>query len=131
MKAAYPIVLTQGEQFMVVYIPDFEINTQGRDLTEAMAMARDAIGLMGIDMEDEKEPLPLPSALPAVAAAHPEAVVTLVDVDFTAYRKANDNRSVKKTLSIPSWLNVEAEKAGINFSRTLQEALIKQLGISR
>lgn len=131
MKAAYPIVMTQGEKYIVVYIPDFQINTQGNDLTNAMEMARDAIGIMGIDMEDEKEPLPEPSELSVIASENKEAVVTLVDVDFAAYRRANDNRAVKKTLSIPSWLNVEAEKAGVNFSRTLQDALMQQLGISR
>jgi post-segregation antitoxin (ccd killing protein) len=54
-----------------------------------------------------------------------------VDVDFIAYRKANENRAVKKTLTIPSWLNAEAEKAGINFSRVLQDALMQKLNVSR
>ena len=58
MKAAYPIILTQGAENIVVYVPDFEINTQGADYADAMEMARDAIGLMGIDMEDDGEQLP-------------------------------------------------------------------------
>ena len=50
MKAAYPIVMSKGAERIVVYIPDFNINTQGEDYADAMEMARDAIGLMGIDM---------------------------------------------------------------------------------
>ncbi len=53
MKKAYPVVLSKGEKYTVVYIPDFEINTQGKDTVDAMKMARDAIGIIGIDMEDE------------------------------------------------------------------------------
>lgn len=58
MKAAYPIILTQGAENIVVYVPDFEINTQGADYADAMEMARDAIGLMGIDMEDDGSSCP-------------------------------------------------------------------------
>ena len=50
--------LFKGEKYTVVYIPDFEINTQGKDTVDAMKMARDAIGIIGIDMEDEGESLP-------------------------------------------------------------------------
>ena len=49
MKNAYPIVMTQGKEFIVVFVPDFNINTQGKDVPDAIEMARDAIGLMGID----------------------------------------------------------------------------------
>ena len=55
MKAAYPIIMSKGTDYIVVFVPDFNINTQGVDYADAMEMARDAIGLMGIDMEDEKE----------------------------------------------------------------------------
>ena len=54
MKNAYPVIMTQGKEFIVVYVPDFNINTQGKDYAEAIEMARDAIGIMGIDMEDEE-----------------------------------------------------------------------------
>ena len=49
MKKAYPVILSQGEKFIVVYIPDFEINTQGENIAEAIEMARDAIGVVGIE----------------------------------------------------------------------------------
>lgn len=58
-------------------------------------------------------------------------IVTLVDVDFAEYRKKVDNRAVKKNCTIPYWLNVEAERAGVNFSKLLQEAIINTLGLTR
>jgi predicted RNase H-like HicB family nuclease len=127
MKATYPIIMTQGKDYIVVYIPDFEINTQGKSEADAMAMARDAIGLIGIDMEDEHEELPIPTLLSDIKSRNKSDIVTLVDVDFTEYRRKNDMRAVRKNCTIPSWLSYEAEKAGINFSATLQTALKHEL----
>lgn len=130
MRKAYPIVLTQGKEYIVVYVPDFNINTQGKDIPDAIEMARDAIGLMGIDMEDEGEALPEATAFTTVQKeASGDAIVSLVDVDFTEYRRKNDLRTVKKNCTIPSWLSFEAERAGINFSAVLQAALKKELQI--
>lgn len=130
MKRAYPIVLSQGSEFIVVDVPDFEIGTQGKDIAEAMEMARDAIGLVGIDMEDDGELLPEPSAIMDIKV-DAGSIVTLVDVDFTEYRKKNEARAVRKNCTIPAWLDYEAEKANINFSQVLQKALMEQLGVSR
>jgi predicted RNase H-like HicB family nuclease len=110
MKSAYPIIMTQGQEYIVVYIPDFKINTQGSNIAEAIEMARDAIGIMGIDMEDENEALPEPSPLAAIMKENEMDIVSLVDVDFSEYRRKNDMRAVKKNCTIPSWLNFEAEK---------------------
>lgn len=128
MKAAYPIVITDGKDNKIVYVPDFDINTQGKDIADAMIMARDAIGIVGIDMEDDGEALPKPSRLEDIDAGG--GIVTLVDIDFAVYRAENEMRSVKKNCTIPSWLNVKAEKAGINFSAVLQAALKKELHIT-
>jgi len=130
MKAVYPILLSKGKEFIIVYVPDFNINTQGRNDADAMEMARDAIGLMGIDMQDENELLPTPSPLSAILKINETDIVTLVDVDFAEYRRKNDMRAVKKNCTIPSWLNFEAEKAGVNFSAILQTALKQELHIS-
>lgn len=129
MKNAYPIIMTQGKNFVVVYIPDFDINTQGKDIPEAIEMARDAIGLMGIDMQDDGEQLPAPSDL-ANLQKDSVGIVSLIDVDFTEYRRKNDLRAVKKNCTIPSWLNFEAERAGVNFSAVLQTALKNELHIT-
>ncbi len=129
MKAAYPIIMSKGKEFIVVFIPDFQINTQGTDYADAMEMARDAIGLMGIDMEDEKEPIPEPSELSDVSGSQEGDIVTLVDVDFSEYRRKNDMRTVRRNVSLPSWLNVEADKAGLNVSAVLQAALKQELHV--
>lgn len=130
MKAAYPIIMRKGEKFIVVFIPDFDINTQGTDYADAMEMARDAIGLMGIDMEDEKEPIPEPSTLQDAAKIAEGGIVTLVDVDFAEYRRKNDMKTVRRNVSLPSWLNAEADKAGLNVSAVLQAALKQELQIA-
>ena len=130
MKIAYPIIMTQGKEFVVVYVPDFDINTQGVDTADAMEMARDAIGIVGIDMEDDGEALPTPSVLEAVQKESSAGTVTLVDVDFTEYRRKNDMRAARTNCTIPTWLKREAEQAGINFSAVLQDALKNELRIS-
>lgn len=131
MKNAYPIIMTQGAKFIVVYVPDFGINTQGEDIADAMEMARDAIGLMGIDMQDDGEDLPEASDVAKVMAeAENGSIVSLVDVDFAEYRRKNDMRTVKKNCTIPAWLSFEAEKAGVNFSAVLQTALKRELNIT-
>ena len=127
MKDAYPIVMEEGAKYIVVSIPDFGINTQGKDYAEAMEMARDAIGIMGIDMEDDGEELPAASELSAIRQQYADDVVTLVDVDFTEYRRKNDQRSVRRNVSLPAWLDAAASKAGINVSAVLQAALKKEL----
>lgn len=129
MKKAYPVILSQGEKFIVVYIPDFEINTQGENIAEAIEMARDAIGVVGIDLEDDGESLPEPTVISEVKTNSKNDIVTLVDVDFSEYRRKNDLKAVKKNCTIPSWLNFEAEKAGINFSAILTAALKNELKI--
>lgn len=130
MKAAYPIIMSKGKNHIVVFVPDFNINTQGSDYAEAMEMARDAIGVVGIDMEDSHETLPSPSDMANVKREHGDDVITLVDVDFTEYRRKNDMRTVRRNVSLPSWLNAEAERAGVNVSAILQSALKTVLHIA-
>lgn len=81
----------------MVYAPDMDINTSGTDLSNAIEMAKDAIGLCGISYEDEKQPIPQPSDLSAIKEKKGETVLT-VNVDFEAYRRALDTRSVKRTV---------------------------------
>lgn len=129
MKEAYPITIAEEKNGYYVSIPDFDIATQGNSIADSISMARDAIGLMGIDMEDDGKPLPKPYMVKIQPGD--KDIVTLVDVDFTEYRKRVDNHAVKKNCTIPYWLNVEAEKAGINFSKVLQDALQAVLKASK
>ena len=130
MKNSYPIVLTPDKVGYVVFIPDFNINTEGDTLTEAIEMARDAIGLMGIDMEDDKKELPAPSEMNSVTKETESDIVTLVDVDFAEYRRKNDMRTVRRNVTLPSWLDFEAEKSGVNVSAILQRALKQELHLT-
>ncbi|UYO63726.1 type II toxin-antitoxin system HicB family antitoxin [Acetobacterium wieringae] len=129
MRSAYTIVISKTDDGYFVTIPDFEINTQGEDVADAMVMARDAIELMGITFEDDGKPLPKPGTVKA-EKEFDDDIITLVDVDFTAYRKKLDDRAVRKNCTIPYWLNVEAEKNNVNFSRVLQDALMEKLHVS-
>lgn len=112
-----------------MFVPDFDVNTQGDNLVEAMTMARDVIGMMGIDMEDDKKAIPEPSMLSEVDVSDND-ILTLVDVDFAEYRRKNETRVVKKNCTLPSWLCYEAEKANLNFSQVLQAALKRELKIT-
>lgn len=130
MKNSYPIVLTPDKVGYVVYVPDFDINTEGDTLTEAIEMARDAIGLMGIVMEDDKRRLPVPTNIEGVEKKTKDDIITLVDVDFTEYRRQNDMRSVRRNVTLPGWLDFEARKNGVNVSAVLQEALKLKLNLA-
>ena len=140
MKQVYPTLSAEHGGDFLVYVPDMEIYTEGKDMADAIEMARDAIGLKGIDMEDDGIKIPLPSGREqAIAKAREDAdifdysagVLTLVDIDFSEYRRRMDNKTVRRNVTLPNWLNVEAEKAHINVSRVLQEALMTKLGVSR
>ena len=128
MKGAYPITINQSDNFYIVFVPDFNINTQGETLTEAMEMARDVIGMTGCYLEDEGKSIPLASHLKDLKANEDELLV-LVDVDFVAYRKKHETRTIRKNVSLPSWLNEAAEKANLNVSAVLQRALKEELNL--
>ncbi|WP_417005151.1 type II toxin-antitoxin system HicB family antitoxin [Akkermansia sp.] len=128
MKLAYPIVLTPAENGYSVYVPDLDINTEGDSLADAIAMASDAIGLWGITKQDMGDQIPAPSETLPVCSSGETAAYALVD--FDAYRRANDMRTVRKNVTLQSWLNDMAEKAGMNFSQVLQEALKQRLGVT-
>lgn len=121
----YPVIMSKERDGYFVTIPDFDVNTEGENLGEAIFMARDAIAINGLQLEDEGKELPEPFS---VKYDKKEGdILTLVDADMTEYRKKHDNRTVKKNCTIPYYLNAEAEKAGINFSRILQDALKQEL----
>ena len=128
MKTVYPVIFKKLSDGYTAHAPDFPLDTQGDNLAEAIAMARDAIGIVGIDMEDEKKSLPTPSN-PENITCEADEFVSMVDIDFTSYRKANERRAVRRNVSLPNWLNTEAEKAGINVSALLQTAIKKELNL--
>jgi len=105
-----------------------DIMTEGVDLVDAIEMAGDAIGVKGITMEDLGQELPAGSVPGAITVPEGQ-ILTYVVVDFASYRMLVDSKAVRKNVSIPSGLNVKAEEAGVNFSKVLQEALVRVLDI--
>ena len=130
MTLVYPIIITPTDDGALVYVPDLDINTHGSDLPNAIEMARDAICIWCVCHEDENRKLPSPSNISTIQRTK-EDIVTLVDVNIEAYRRKLDNRTIRKNLTIPSWLNEQAEIANINFSQILQRALKEELQIAQ
>ena len=128
MKQVYPVILhPEADGGFSVSVPDLNIGTQGETVAECIDMARDASGLWGICEQDAGRAIPEPSVL---SPAHEEGeLVTLVDIDFDAYRRAHDMRTIRKNVTIPSYLNDLAERAGVNFSQVLQDGLKQRLGV--
>lgn len=125
MKGAYPVII--NKENLVVYVPDFDIRTQGTDIENCIEMAREAIGLSGISLQDIGKTIPAPHyELPELQA---NTLGTFVDVDFDYYRQLEDNRMVKKNCTIPNYLSVMGEKAGFNFSEVLRTALMERLNL--
>lgn len=144
MKQVYPTFILNtidgSSHPFLVCVPDMEIFTEGDTFADAIEMARDAIGLAGISMEENKEELPVPSDQKAAIEKvtqdtedidFSKGILTYVDVDFSEYRKKVDTKTVRRNVALPSWLNYEAEHAGINVSRVLQEALMNVLNVKR
>lgn len=127
MKSAYPIILTPADRGFVVYVPDLDINTEGDSIADAIDMAADAIGMWGIAAQDMGREIPPASTTLPQCAPGEQAAFALVD--FDAYRRANDMRTIRKNVTLPSYLNDLAEKAGVNFSQVLQEGLKQRLGV--
>lgn len=137
MKNVYPVLFTKTTTIILVEVPDLEILTEGKDMADAIKMARDAIELKCVSMEDDGVKIPMPSGIDSLDtskgtfAEDGETVVSLVDIDSGEYRRKIDTKTVRKNVTIPSWLNYEAEHAGINVSRVLQEALMNVLDVRR
>jgi predicted RNase H-like HicB family nuclease len=128
MKYVYPAILYPDDGKIGVTVPDLPgCHTFGDDKADALLMARDAVEMWLWDAENNTEQIPAASeSLPL----EPGETLTLIAADTDEYRQANDTRAVKKTLSIPSWLNHQAEKANAPFSQILQQGLKEYLHIT-
>lgn len=137
MKAIYPVIFTQTEDAVLIEVPDLRILTEGKDMADAIYMARDAIELMCVTMEDDNEEIPTPSDIKDIDvkkgtfAEEGNSIISIVDIDSSEYRRKVDIKSVRRNVTLPSWLNYEAEQSHINVSKVLQDALMNVLGVSR
>lgn len=128
-KLFYPAIFHKAEEggFWITF-PDIpECMTQGDDMQHAYEMAVDALGLALTSREEDHEEIPAPSEPYKITTNNGEFCV-VIEFDMLAYKKRTNSKAVKKTLSIPEWLNEEATALGINFSQVLQEALIEKVG---
>lgn len=127
MAKIYPIYISNDDKSYFATIPDFQNYTEGKTLEDVVYMAKDAICSLAIAKEDLGQPVPEPFS----EKYTPEANETLayVDVDFTAYRRTVNAKSVRKNVTIPEWLNDLAVQKGLNFSQLLQDKLRETLGI--
>ena len=128
-KYVYPAVFTPEENGYSINFPDLEsCYTSAQTLEDGMVMANDVLSLTLYGMEEGGKEIPRSSGVKDIAVEG-NSFVTLVACDTIEYRKLYDNRAVKKTLTIPAWLNTLAEREGVNFSMVLQNALKTQLHI--
>jgi predicted RNase H-like HicB family nuclease len=134
MKYAYPAIFTVEEENFLVRVPDLPgLHTFGKTLAEAIYMAQDAIEMWLWDAENNGEAIPPASGQKETAkmCVSPNQMVNMVAADTDEYRRQNDTRAVKKTLSIPAWLNHQAETANAPFSQILQQGLKEYLHIAQ
>lgn len=127
-KLFYPAIFHKAEEggFWISF-PDFpECLTEGDNMENAYEMAVEALGLCISDIENGKGRLPAPSS-PDNISHEDNTFIAVIEFDRLAYKKRHNTKSVKKTLSIPEWLNEEALANNINFSQVLQDALINKL----
>lgn len=127
MEYVYPIILTPDKKnSYFVQVPDLDVYTQGKNLSNAIHMAEDVIGLKLVDLQDAKQPIPKASKVSDIPLDG-KSFASLVTVDLDLFRKKVKNLTVKKNCTVQAWLCAEAEKAGLNFSAALQRGLLEEL----
>ena len=125
MKTIYPAIFHSEDGAYWVEFPDLEgCQTFGDTLAETLANAQEALAGYCVTLFEQGQNVAPPSDIKSLVVPD-DCFVTLVEADLIPKSKA-----VKKTLTIPSWLNDMAESRGINFSGTLQKALMEELNLA-
>jgi len=130
MRYVYPAIFTTEEENILVSVPDLPgLHTFGNSMADALFMAQDAIEMWLWDAENKEEAIPPASSQKKLTklCESSNQIVSMVAADTNEYRRQNDTRAVKKTLSLPAWLNNQAEKANAPFSQILQQGLKEYL----
>ena len=130
-KYVYPAIFTPEEKGMYsVNFPDLDgCFTSGEDLADAIFMAEDVLAYSLYDLERDNLPIPDPSGITDFTLSNGQ-FVNLIACDTLEYQKMHNNRAVKKTLSIPEWMNEVATSAGANFSQLLQDAIRREYNLT-
>lgn len=129
MNYIYPAVFYPEDdgRYSVIF-PDLnDLATYGDTLADAFAMAGEACGQYLFNSLRDGEILPPSTPIDNVVKDDESALVNLICVNLDEYARAYDDKVVKKTLSIPAWLNTACENVGINYSKVLKDALIAKL----
>ena len=132
MKDTYifPAIFEQDEKGIAILFPDLPGCLPCAETPEqAVKNAKEALLLHLYGMEEDGEDIPEPSPFSELQTEKNQTLI-LIEVFMPPFREKQHKKFVKKTLSLPSWINAEAEHAGINFSAVLQEALIEKLHLS-
>jgi len=130
-KYVYPAIFTPEGSLYTVVFPDLKnCFTQGEGLSDALEMANDVLCLTLYNLEKEGKDIPKPSDINQLSVQDKNSFVSLIWCDTFEYQKFYEKKSIKKTLTIPQWLNTAAEKNHINFSAVLQAALMEKLGLT-
>lgn len=138
MLSMYPACFYKEKEGYSVIFPGLNLGTCGTTEQDAMEMAVDCLAGYLYDAKHGDVPVPETPKLAEIdlkevadGVPYEDAFVSLVTVDVEEYAKKHFEKSVKKTLTIPAWLNDIAVENGINFSQTLQTALKEQLNITQ
>jgi predicted RNase H-like HicB family nuclease len=127
-KLFYPAIFHREEKGFWVTFPDFpECFTEGDNMEMAYEMSVDALGLAITSRKEEEQIIPKATQVDKLNVE--EGVAVVIEFDILEYYRKHNSKAVKKTLSIPEWMNEEAIAMGINFSQVLQEALMLKLGV--
>ncbi len=137
MKRVYPVIFTQAQDGFLIEVPDLEILTEGTDIENAIDMARDAISITLVSLEENNETVPTPTNMENIDvskgtfSSSGKSFVSMVDANTKEYRRKINTTPVRRNVSLPTWLNDEVNASGINVSRFLQDALMERLNIER
>lgn len=122
-------ILEQGDNSVGVYFPDLDgCITGGDNIDEAIECAYEVLKLHLYGMEEDNEAIPEPSSITDLTLEKNESPI-MIDVYMKPFREKMNEKFIKKTLSIPNWMNTMAEEKGINFSKLLQNAISHELNI--
>ena len=130
MKLVYPAVFTPfiEKEGYTLEVPDLPgCVTEGKDLVDAIEMGVDAASGWVLGELEEGNNIPAPSLRKEnIKLEDPESFVSMLVLDMDAYAEKYGDKTVRKNITIPAWLNTYGEKNNINFSRVLQDALLKR-----
>jgi len=125
----YPALFHYGQEGITVTFPDLiGAITQGETTEEAIKMAKECLALHLFGMERDNDDIPIPSAIEKIKLGNNEILV-LIEAFMLPLREREIKKFVNTTVSMPNYLKIAADRAGINYSKTLQDILHQWLRV--